>query len=68
MIVNTNATALLQQAVQQGNTPYDPLGACQVVRVEARDHDTYRSYILPRLNNLQTGITSSLEICGPQWS
>lgn len=64
IIVNANATALLQQAIQQGNTSYDPLGACQVVWVEARDHDTYSSYILPRLNNLQTEITSSF---GSMW-
>lgn len=65
IIVNANATALLKQAVQQGNTSYDPLGACQVVWVEARDHDTYSSYILPRLNNLQTEITSAF---GSMWA
>lgn len=65
IIVNANATALLLQAVQQGNASYDPLGACQVVWVEARDQDTYNSYILPRLNNFQTEITSSF---GSMWA
>lgn len=58
IIVNAHATALLQQAIQQGNNLYDPLGVFQVVWVEARDHDTYSSHILPRLNNLQNEITS----------
>ncbi len=65
IIVNSNATAMLQQAVQQGNASYDPIGACQVIWVEARDQDTYNGYIFPRLNSLQTEITSSF---GKMWT
>jgi hypothetical protein len=65
IIINANATALLHQAVQQGNASYDPLGACQQVWVEARDQDTHYAYILPQLNNLQTEITSMF---GQMWT
>jgi hypothetical protein len=41
IVINANATALLQQAVEQGNSSYDPLGAAQIYYVEARDQDTY---------------------------
>lgn len=36
MIINANATALLKQALETGNKTYDPLGAGQIVFVEAR--------------------------------
>ncbi|MCJ1265094.1 hypothetical protein MMC22_004969 [Lobaria immixta] len=65
IVVNPNATALLQQAVQQGNVSYEPLGACQVTYVSARDQDTHNAYILPQLNTLQTEITSSF---GAMWT
>ena len=65
IIVNANATALLQQAVQQGNATYDPLGACQQVWVEARDQDTYYDYILPQLSSLTTELTSMF---GQMWT
>ncbi|KAL8746206.1 MAG: hypothetical protein Q9184_007777, partial [Pyrenodesmia sp. 2 TL-2023] len=54
IIIMPNATTLLQQAVEQGNTTYDPLGACQAVYVEARDETTYYNYILPQLSALET--------------
>ncbi|KAL9597319.1 MAG: hypothetical protein Q9219_005243 [cf. Caloplaca sp. 3 TL-2023] len=65
LIVMPNATAMLQQAVDQVNTTYDPLGACQVVYVEARDQDTYFNYILPQLDALETQITSKF---GQMWT
>lgn len=37
IIINPNATSLLYSAIQNGNTSYDPLGACQLVYQEARD-------------------------------
>lgn len=37
IIINANATALLQDAVINGNTSYDPMGAAQLIYVEARD-------------------------------
>ena len=65
IVINANATALLQQAVQQGNASYDPLGACQQIWVEARDQDTYYSYILPQLSSLETEVTSMF---GQMWT
>lgn len=65
IVINANATALLQQAVQQGNASYEPLGACQTVWVEARDQDTVYDYILPSLTSLQTEITSNF---GQLWT
>jgi hypothetical protein len=64
IIINPNATAILQEAVTSGNTSYDPLGAAQIVYVEARDDTTHYNYVLPLLNSLQTQITSMF---GEQW-
>lgn len=65
IVVNPNATALLRQAVNTGNSSYDPSGACQVIWVEARDQDTYYSYIIPQLNTLQTSLTAEF---GQMWT
>lgn len=64
IVINPNATALLQQAVEQGITSYDPLGACQVAYVAARDQDTIYSYVLPELNSLQT---QAIAAFGKMW-
>ena len=65
IVVNANATALLRAAVESGNASYDPLGACQVIWLEARDQDTYYDYILPEISALQTEITSKF---GQMWT
>lgn len=65
IVINANATALLQAAVETGNASYDPLGACQVTWVEARDQDTYYDYVLPQLSALETEITSKF---GKMWT
>ena len=65
IVVNSNATGLLRAAVAQGNRSYDPLGACQVIYVQARDQTTYDSYILPQLSMLQTHITAKF---GETWT
>ena len=64
IIVNANATALLQQAVAQGNQSYDPLGAMQMIYVQARDEMTASDYIIPQLNAFATNIQSHF---GKQW-
>ena len=64
IIVNANATTLLQQAVQQGNRSYDPLGAIQMVYVEARDETTQAMYITPQLNEFAINVQSQF---GEQW-
>lgn len=58
IIINANATALLQQAVQTGNATYDPMGAAQVVYVQARDESTHNNYVTPQLQNFQQQVTS----------
>ena len=65
IVINANATALLRQAVEQGNATYDPLGACQIIYVQARDQTTYYDYILPQINTLQTEVTSMF---GQMWA
>ena len=65
IIINANATALLRQAVEQGNSSYDPLGACQTIYVTARDQDSYYDYIMPQITQLQTQVTSKL---GEMWT
>ena len=65
IIVNANTTALLRAAVSEGNASYDPLGAAQVIYVQARDQTTYDSYIAPQLAMLQTQITSKF---GQMWT
>lgn len=64
IIVNNNATALLQEAVRTGNSQYDPLGAAQIIYVEARDETTIGTYILPQISQYQTMVTSMF---GKQW-
>ena len=65
IIVNANATALLQQAVLTGNRSYDPLGAMQVIYNEARDQTTVSMYILPQLQTAIQGITAAF---GEMWT
>lgn len=47
LIINPNATALAMQAIQQGNTSYDPAGAFQLIIVSAREDTTIYSYGQP---------------------
>ena len=64
IVINPNATTMLQQAVELGNASYDPLGACQIVYVEARDQDVMYDYVLPQLSQVQTQVTSMV---GEKW-
>ncbi|KXH25330.1 MNNG and nitrosoguanidine resistance protein [Colletotrichum simmondsii] len=64
IIINPNATALLQEAVSIGNSSYDPTGAVQIITMSGRDSFMTYSYILPSL----TSFTSSLtETFGKTW-
>ena len=65
IVINANATVLLQRAVETGNTSYDPLGACQIYWVEARDQDTIHAHVAPEIQSLATSITSNF---GAQWT
>ncbi|KAF2266275.1 hypothetical protein CC78DRAFT_459613 [Lojkania enalia] len=59
VIINPNATALLQAAVRQGNSSYDPLGACQIIYNSARDQTTAASYIVPSMTMVQKIVVSN---------
>jgi hypothetical protein len=58
IIINANATSLLQDAVQNGNASYDPMGAAQVVYVQARDQSTHYEYVTPQLMQFEQSVTS----------
>ncbi|KKY27856.1 putative mnng and nitrosoguanidine resistance protein [Phaeomoniella chlamydospora] len=60
VVINSNATALLQAAVTQGNISYDPLGAAQIIYIEGHDETTVANYILPYLFELQISIASQV--------
>lgn len=64
IIINANATALLQGAVTGGNTSYDPYGAAEFVIISARDESTYYNYILPEFWGLEQAVRSYF---GPRW-
>ncbi|KAI1095330.1 MNNG and nitrosoguanidine resistance protein [Rostrohypoxylon terebratum] len=65
VIINPNATALLQQAVETGNSSYDPTGAVQFIMMSARQETNYNNYIQPQLLTLQKLFTASF---GPKWT
>ncbi|KAF1845577.1 uncharacterized protein K460DRAFT_337932 [Cucurbitaria berberidis CBS 394.84] len=59
VIINPNATALLEAAVREGNASYDPLGACQIVYNSARDQTTSSSYIVPSMTVIQKRVVTN---------
>ena len=65
IIINANATALLRQAVDQGNSTYDPNGAAQIIYVSARDQNTIPTYVVPQLTAFEKDITSTF---GSLWA
>lgn len=64
VVINANATALLDYAIRQGNTTYDPAGACHIIYNSARDQTTTSTYILPSLIALQKRVGASF---GQSW-
>lgn len=64
IIVNPNATALLQEALATGNASYDPTGAVQIVVQSARDPTTVQGAILPYLMKFSDEFTATF---GPVW-
>lgn len=47
LIINPNATALVMQAIQQGNASYGPAGAFPLVIASVREDTTIYSYGQP---------------------
>lgn len=64
IVVNPNATALLQEAVATGNASYDPSGSVQIIFQTARDSTTVTSYLSPYLQAFVKEFTASF---GPMW-
>ncbi|KAJ4345111.1 hypothetical protein N0V95_005924 [Ascochyta clinopodiicola] len=64
VIINSNATAVLDHAIRQGNASYDPSGACQIIYNSARDQITTSSYIVPTLVALQKRVVQTF---GSYW-
>lgn len=65
VIINANATALLQEAVAIGNASYDPTGVATIVYNQARDIESYNFYIVPVLGRLALRIQATF---APQWA
>ncbi|KAK5136638.1 hypothetical protein LTR08_002652 [Meristemomyces frigidus] len=65
IIVNPNATAMLYSAVENGNTSYDPLGACQLVYIDSRDDTNWYDFIAPLINAFMTEATTTV---GKTWT
>ena len=64
IVVNPNATALLRDAVANGESSYDPTGAVQFIVISARDQTTYSSYITPALTEFANSLLATF---GPRW-
>lgn len=54
IVINPNATALLYSAIRNGNTSYDPMGACQLIYIESRDDTNWYDFIYPLLSHFMT--------------
>ncbi|KIW29952.1 uncharacterized protein PV07_05736 [Cladophialophora immunda] len=65
IIVNANATVLLQRAVASGNSSYSPLGGGQIFVNSARDETTYANYINPQLFEFRVNVVAMF---GEQWN
>ncbi|KAJ4393088.1 hypothetical protein N0V93_002295 [Gnomoniopsis smithogilvyi] len=65
IVINPNATALLQEALATGNASYSPTGSVQIVIQTARDSTTVSSYILPQLDMFIEEFSASF---GPMWA
>jgi hypothetical protein len=64
VVINPNATALLDHAIKKGNATYDPAGACQLIYNSARDQTTTSSYVVPSLATLQRRVGATF---GHSW-
>lgn len=65
IIINPNATALLYEAVQTGNTSYDPMGALQLVFQSSRDDTNWYDFLFPIISAY---MTEAVSMVGKEWS
>ncbi|KAG9530048.1 hypothetical protein KCU93_g3041, partial [Aureobasidium melanogenum] len=65
IIIMPNATSQLYNAVQNGNTSYDPMGACQLIYQSSRDDTNWYDFMYPIISQFQTQATTMV---GEQWA
>lgn len=65
IVVNPNATAMLESAIRNRNTSYDPLGACQLIYIASRDDTNWYDFMSPLITAFMTEATSMV---GEQWT
>ena len=65
IVINPNASAMLHSAVNNGNTSYDPLGACQLVYLDSRDDTNWYDFMAPLITAFMTEATSMV---GGEWT
>ena len=65
IIINANASSMLLSAIRNGNTSYDPMGACQLVFIDSRDDTNWYDFIYPLLSTFLTQATAAV---GEQWT
>lgn len=64
IIINANSTTLLQDAVNTGNSSYDPMGAAQLIYVQARDETTLEATFFRRYRSFKPWSQPPSARCG----
>lgn len=65
IIINSNATSLLYSAIENGNSSYEPIGACQMVYMDSRDDTNWYDFIYPMISVFETDAVSEV---GMTWA
>lgn len=65
IIINPNATALLQDAIRNGNTSYDPNGALQLVYTDSRDDTNWYDFLNPLIRPFMSEVVAKV---GEEWA
>ncbi|EUC50644.1 hypothetical protein COCMIDRAFT_32159 [Bipolaris oryzae ATCC 44560] len=65
IVINPNASALLYSAIANGNSSYEPLGACQLIYQDSRDDTNWYDFMLPLISAFTTEAQSMV---GRQWA
>ncbi|KAK5117294.1 hypothetical protein LTR62_005911 [Meristemomyces frigidus] len=65
IVMNPNATAMLYSALENVNTSYDPMGACQLTYIDSRDDTNWFDFMAPILDSFMTEATSQV---GQKWT
>lgn len=65
IVIQANASSLLQSSLVTGNGSYDPSGAVQTIFVSARDQNTIFEFVLPQFEQLEKQFMARF---GPAWA